>query len=509
MIEELRYKATLYEERSLIPVLDYCIAALKSDKILTDDLVNDLKAAVEPLENVPEEMKDWHPGSNKQVLDLVHPSLWPLVYGKTRILPHDRVGVHNALDLCGSGIVIPERLDLELSDVDNYSTRFQWLPSDVSISPEGKVKFESYVNNLHPVEHARLYPILEKLIEKSLPAWDALYRWPEEFDMQRLKVTKVGTVCGTPELCEKGYQCEPPNRPLNEGEEPRDEDERWEEDYEESARGKLDFAWFRTTHPMDLPEPDPSKQPILINSSGIRTFGFFDMAPRIQVIVKLANIHLTPESPSYEGGSWHVEGMMNEHICATALYYYDSENVTDSRLEFRTRANREELAMEIDYEQNDDYCLHRTFAMDLNPGGEPSTTAVQHVGSVLTRPGRALFFPNLFQHHVSPFRLADPSKPGHRKIVALFLVDPKIPIISTANVPPQRKDWWRGEARRAGDALGKLPTELRDMVVDQVDFPYAKDEADKLREELMKERSAAVEQTAEHLTNIEYGFCEH
>ena len=30
----------------------------------------------------------------------------------------------------------------------------------------------------------------------------------------------------------------------------------------------------------------------------------------LQVIVKLANIELTPEKPRYEGGSWHVEGQL-------------------------------------------------------------------------------------------------------------------------------------------------------------------------------------------------------
>jgi hypothetical protein len=30
----------------------------------------------------------------------------------------------------------------------------------------------------------------------------------------------------------------------------------------------------------------------------------------MQVIVKLANIHLTPEKPTYDGGSWHVEVLM-------------------------------------------------------------------------------------------------------------------------------------------------------------------------------------------------------
>ncbi|KAL1979846.1 hypothetical protein VTN96DRAFT_5054 [Rasamsonia emersonii] len=59
----------------------------------------------------------------------------------------------------------------------------------------------------------------------------------------------------------------------------------------------------------------------------------------LQVIVKLANIELTPEKPEYEGGSWHVEGQLNEHICATALYYYSNENITPSTLSFRQRAD--------------------------------------------------------------------------------------------------------------------------------------------------------------------------
>ena len=28
---------------------------------------------------------------------------------------------------------------------------------------------------------------------------------------------------------------------------------------------------------------------------------------KLQVIVKLANIHLTPEAPTYDGGCWHIE----------------------------------------------------------------------------------------------------------------------------------------------------------------------------------------------------------
>lgn len=65
----------------------------------------------------------------------------------------------------------------------------------------------------------------------------------------------------------------------------------------------------------------------------------------LQVIVKLSSIELTPEKPGYEGGNWHIEGMLNEHIAATALYYYDVENVTESRISFRTGASLDEREM--------------------------------------------------------------------------------------------------------------------------------------------------------------------
>ncbi len=44
----------------------------------------------------------------------------------------------------------------------------------------------------------------------------------------------------------------------------------------------------------------------------------------LQVIVKLATICLTPEKPSYEGGSWHVEGQM---VSLASLLKPISENM--------------------------------------------------------------------------------------------------------------------------------------------------------------------------------------
>jgi hypothetical protein len=54
-----------------------------SDRLISTGVSDRLRAAVIELERVPDDMKDWHPGSNSQVLDLFHPSLYCIVYGRT------------------------------------------------------------------------------------------------------------------------------------------------------------------------------------------------------------------------------------------------------------------------------------------------------------------------------------------------------------------------------------------------------------------------------------------
>ncbi|KAF4500879.1 hypothetical protein FAGAP_2922 [Fusarium agapanthi] len=501
-IKELRKKADIYQKTGLIPVMDYASAAIKSDNLVPKDLQDALIAAVSPLENVPEEHKDWHPGSDGKVLDIVHPSLWPLVYGRSLILPEKRINLEEALSHCGKGAVVPvDNSDVSKWHPSAFSKRFQWLPCDVDLTG-GHPRIDSYINNLHPAKHAELYPVIEKFIEKSLPAWDIIYRWHNDFEVQRVYTNNVRPDCKVPEICGDDW-CSAQNRPLDDDEEPRRDDEDYEDDYEESDRNKRDEAWFRETHVPELPDPKTELEELVkINPSDVKSSGFFGNASRVQVIVKLANIHLTPEKPTYDGGSWHVEGQLNEHICATALYYYDCDNITDSRLDFRTVANREEQTMELSYEQGDFDSIERVFAID------PGADVVQDIGSVLTRQDRMLFFPNVYQHHVSPFELTDKSRPGHRKILALFLVDPEIPIISTANVPPQQRDWW-AEGLLQNDRFNNLPPELTRMVVDNLDFPIDLEDAKKIRGELMAERTGMQGTLNTDLKNLEWNFCEH
>lgn len=497
--------------------MDYSACVIKSDKLLTPQLTARLKAAVAKLEDVPESSRDWHPGSDEKVLDLVHPSLWPLVYGSSKIVTDNYIPLSQCLDFCGKGVTIrkPTRPKLEMPSEWEYrawdreraeeaalSTKFQWLPCDVDIAGE-RPRIESYINNIHPVHHADLYPIIEELIEKSLPAWDLVCRsTSKEIKFQRFEMIEaVERKCLTPEICAEhhGY-CYSSNVPREILERQGMIDMEDNAIRRDSRFDEIAESWYKETHPVKLPGlvANPSYP---LDASSVKSQGFFNSASRIQVIVKLANIHLTPEKPTYDGGSWHVEGQLNEHICASALYYYDSENITDSRLAFRACADGENLSEDLQYDQSDYSGIEAIFAIDAQG------TQAQRVGSVLTPEGRALFFPNVYQHQVEPFQLQDTTRPGHRKIVALFLVDPAIPIISTGNVPPQQKHWWT-ERMTNTEPLISLPNEIRNMILEKVTYPIGLEEAKRSRKALMKERSNSNDQRSRFL-NAEWSFCEH
>ena len=141
--------------------------------------------------------------------------------------------------------------------------------------------------------------------------------------------------------------------------------------------------------------------------------------------------------------------------------------------------------MDLPYPQNDFAALESIYNFD----NEDPT--VHQLGSINTREGRLLTFPNVMQHRVSPFGLKDKTKPGHRKILALFLVDPRNPIISTANIPPQQHSWWQELVEEAG-VFNRLPLELAQQVLRSSDLPVSMEKAKEQREQLMAERRQFV-----------------
>lgn len=370
---ELEEKAKEFETTRFVAVLDAEATIVKSDGIVSQELQDKLKDGVRPLENVPERLKDWHPGSGKQVLDLVHPSLFPVVYGLSRVLPTGTIPLWNSLSYSGKGETTAEFTATNHTRlvswgreevIENAWGSFQWLPSNIKFTDNGAAKIDSYINNLHPHDHKDLYKVLEQFVDVSIPLWNECLSWFHH----RIRIPIGGTGDGDYTYPEGAkfprelYSLEADSANPDDGDEKEkgddddddddeddegeydDEDENWAWDH--NCHDEL-RQWRRANRILDQPEPHFKPQTEYRKRSGARPIDLRkDFADRgIQVIFKLANIHLTPDGPTYHGGSWHVEGGLNEHICATALYYYDCENVTDSRLAFRQSYDTEEMTM--------------------------------------------------------------------------------------------------------------------------------------------------------------------
>ncbi|MEU0128498.1 DUF4246 domain-containing protein [Streptomyces sp. NPDC006289] len=403
----------------------------QSDTLVDEKLRSRLREAVRVLEQVPAAEQDWHPGSDGQVLDLVHPSLFCLVR-----------------EVSGA----PERA--WRSDTDRYSKyefseRFQWLPTDVDVHADGTVAFRSYVNNVHPENHHELAACLPDLFARLRPLLENVLTDLRHPRPLRIEADPYGWYDSEPEY---------PNKSSYSDAAAHEEALRaWEEAQDD---------WWENRSPVipDAPAFVPPESPDESTRVDLR-------GRRLQVIVKLATIHLTPDKPEYAGGSWHVEGMLNERIVSTGIYYWDSENITESRLSFR------EALDDPRYEQNDDNGLREVYGL------EDEDALNQPLGSASTPAGRCLAFPNILQHRVGSFRLADPTRPGSRKILAFFLVDPSEAVVSTSDVPPQQP--W---------------SETSTMTLEQ---------ANDYREQLMRERKFFVDEHNEQLYEREFSLCEH
>ena len=195
-----------------------------------------------PLEAVPDSERDWsHPGSNGFVLSLVHPSLYPIVYGRT-------IGKVSGSDT--ATVLRPPKL--KGINPQFVSRHFQWLPSDFSVDGDGKVTLTSpYINNIHPTRHKELYSVIPEILQHALPMFErVLSDLLRPLLPMRIASQKHRFGRGESIDCIRKYD------------------------------GNLKVMNDR------------------ISLKG-RT---------LQVIVRLANVVLTPERPEYPGGKWHVEG---------------------------------------------------------------------------------------------------------------------------------------------------------------------------------------------------------
>ncbi|GAA5914460.1 hypothetical protein JCM6882_003025 [Rhodosporidiobolus microsporus] len=444
----------------------------ETDTLIPSALRDSLISEVAKLEaNPPFGVPDWHPGSNEQVLDLLHPSLWPLRYGITPVRDVDADGKVTS----SVGKAPPPR-----NAKHSTSEKYQWLPSDFEVDADGKkVAITSYINNLHPTAHASFYPVISSLFERFLPLFERVLSALQKPAPRRIYFDQQTTSGWYGDAEYEG------------DDNAADYWEKWEE--------------FEENKELTLPEPGEFKMPE--EETGGPAFPL--KGKKLQVITKIASIHLTPEQPTYDGGVWHVEGMQNEEIVASGIYYFDQDNITESQLAFRGTFDDDQLP----YEQNDTRGVRSVFGIE-NEG-----PCVQDFNALTTSKDRCICFPNLYQHRVSPFSLADSSKPGFRKILVFFLVDPLKSaagaVVSTARVPYQQREWVARELAGAvgesaeASAVRKLPVEIWDKQLDEMEGVMDFEEAKKVREELMHERKFLVDQNTKAIFERQFSLCEH
>ncbi|KAJ1812600.1 hypothetical protein LPJ60_006519 [Coemansia sp. RSA 2675] len=312
------------------------------------------------------------------------------------------------------------------------SGKFSWLPSEFRVDDSGAVTIESYINNLHPVRHATLYPIIASVFSKFLPLLEHVLT-----DLVHPRQPRV----------EFGiYDCFGSPMP--------------EPDYQSSCESleELECSEEDAIYVDPVPKSFVPERPI--NPYSLRD-------RRLQAVVRMSNIELLSKKSAYGGKGWSVAGLDNECIIATGIFFYDVVNTSQCSLEFREPFNAaHDVSTEMEYA-----AIIHTYDLDMDFAGGFDRTS-QELGKVDIKDGLCVVFPNTYQYKMSRIVRGIASKPGHCKMLTFYYVDPSKHIPSTKIVPPQQKDWWM-EQVLASKPLCNLPLLVVDGIMDRVDSPIS------------------------------------
>lgn len=120
-------------------------------------LVDRLRAVFQRL--VDTEPVDHHPGSGTRVRDLVHPSLYPFVAGRSPLMALGPRRERRPRDRFGRPF---------------EGSRYQWLPTPFRVGVDGTVTIGAYINNLDASRHPAAYPALAELFATALPLLESV-----------------------------------------------------------------------------------------------------------------------------------------------------------------------------------------------------------------------------------------------------------------------------------------------------------------------------------------------
>ncbi|KAJ5370291.1 uncharacterized protein N7496_006383, partial [Penicillium cataractarum] len=469
VIDERRWRAFLFKQSGFTLAFD---AIFKSDTVIGSELHQKFKQLVDPFEQKMDEKdssKSWK---------IVDPARYPLAYGITRVVHNETIHFDNCLNAIGKGFPLflcipgsgaaaadplcpkvqtmpinpgppPQEYDRWGREVEPkpYSwcdERSQLLPCDLTLK-NGQWCITSYINGLHPRKDQQLYITIQEIINQCMQPWGGcLAQWSARWN----RISHSRAVFQSPLGRLVVPECLFDDRALD-----------W-------IDWKVD-KW-RQRRSIKLPEPaefDSSKIPQRkVNLT--EKFG----STGIQVIVQLESVFLKPRKELGEGWNmvasdhWHLQGHLNEHICATAVYCFGQENLARYGFQFRQRSDESQKVLNSrEYEHQPvwaDVC-REVFGYEMD-GDDLSV--YQCLGWVPIPERRLVAFPNTMETR-SIYSLEDVSKPGRCKLLTLSLVDPHMRIISTSKALPQQPELWAPRQQLINTFLrSKLPQELVDMV---------------------------------------------
>eukprot|EP01127_Copromyxa_protea_P001565 TRINITY_DN1152_c1_g1_i7.p1 TRINITY_DN1152_c1_g1~~TRINITY_DN1152_c1_g1_i7.p1 ORF type:complete len:470 (-),score=101.75 TRINITY_DN1152_c1_g1_i7:242-1651(-) len=437
-----------------------CRGIVYADGIVPDTLRESLEKNLDKIATLEE--KDFHPGSEGMVQDLIHPSMYPYVRGVSMIrnkkgeLVREKVekkdvkadvrsakkpkkkSKRNSKKKVSSDSEEDdeEEDDAEYTDEDGnvahfaqrhkklkksykvaHKTAYQWLPAEFSIDDLGGVSIDSYINNLDRQKYPELYEDIASVFSCFLPLFKSCY---------------------------------------------------------------------------------------------------YTLPRKLQVIVKAANYLLKP-GEEYKG-SWHVEGVPKvENIVASGIYYYHVDKRISSKAALVFREKRYEGGYDRQTSQNLSYNFSK--GKVLTPSGRCLTFLndyqhkVRHVryedDSVASEDEESEEDESMQEKEESAQEKEENSVlPAVRKILCFFVVDPKTRIPSSADVPAQQG--WDDAKAIAVPFLKKagLPDDIVSYICSYAKWGFTKEEAEEHRLKLMNHRKY-YRDSENQIWEREYSFCEH
>ncbi|KAJ2054654.1 hypothetical protein GGI08_004482 [Coemansia sp. S2] len=313
-----------------------------------------------------------------------------------------------------------------------------WLPTDFYINDDGSVTIPSYINNLHPVRYAALYQTISKVFAKFVPLLEQVTT--DVIHPRSLRAKFDRESCINPGMADPQdiFEMFEDRIPLPEayqkylftvkrtyGGTSRDV-----QYLDTEALYKAYYEAEVYTEP--VPEPfHPTDRPI-------KPYSMRGLP--LQATVDIGSICLTPENPIQPEGEWRVVGRADERVYAVGLYFYDVENIANLKLKFRDPVT----TIIFTYEKGlDDF--RRSHVVEEAEvdcyKAECKQFYTQEVGEVEIKSGSYICYPNFYQTKMPSFELADPTRPGHVKYIAFYIVDPTQRLVSTQVVPPQQPNW--------------------------------------------------------------------